>query len=330
MEKIPVLRTVGRAYAFAFGRFFGNLGVVWIPELLLMAAGGFLAVTMMENWAAALPHLTNNPADVETAMRGVLQAYRLVILFWLVGILLRAQIMLGLTRRALELSEGPSLVFLSLGRDFWRLAGAYFAVMVILYAVELVLMIVLVVAAVVTGVTAGIAANAAGASHAALAPVAGLAFVAVFAVVFGALIYIAVRLTFLLTPAIAAEHRFDLTGPWQMTAGNFWRIFAIGVAVFIPVFILIGAIEVPALIFVVMPVLHIPQVAAHDPKAVQLALDGVMGAWRTVVFERWYVLVPLVLLSATLIYGVAAGAAAAAWEALATKREGTGTLRPFH
>ena len=58
-----------------------------------------------------------------------------------------------------------------------------------------------------------------------------------------ALIYILVRLGFLLAPAAAMEGGFGLERSWKLTKGNFWRIVAIGLATLLPIVIVaaIGA-----------------------------------------------------------------------------------------
>lgn len=311
MAKISVGRTVSEAYAFAFGKFLGNLGVVWLPVALIMLGAWYFIpyyLAFLQTLAERI-HFAPDPAMIMAGMQNI---YRFAILLWLGVILLRTQIMLGLTRRALGLATGPSLVFISFGRPFWRLCGAYFAVTIILWAVETALIIALVIIALATG---GIAALSVSGDKAALAPLAIVGAVIGVAVVLGALFYIAVRLTFLLTPVIVAEERFDLIRPWRLAGGNFWRIFAIGVAVFVPLVILISAVSVPAYLSAFWP---LPQLVLnpHDAPATMRDLHALLAALIDRARMRWYMIVPVSFVSSTLLYGIAAGAAASAYRAL--------------
>ncbi len=166
MNKIPVFVTIGGAYRFAFGRFFGNLGVVWLPALLVMAGAWYFLPHMMlptTGHMAIKPGMT--PAQLSVAMRGMMQVYRAMILFWGVAILLRAEMMLGLTERALGTAKGPGFVYLSLGRAYWRVAGSYFAVTVILMAVYIVLLIAAVLIGLLVALVVGLGAAAAASCH---------------------------------------------------------------------------------------------------------------------------------------------------------------------
>lgn len=311
MNKIPVFATIGGAYRFAFGRFFGNLGVVWMPAALLLLGAWYLIPLYAATFSTMISAAGGKP-DPVLVFAGIQNLYRFVILFWIGVVLMRAEMMLGLTRRALGLATGPSFVFLSLAKPFWRLSGAYFAVMIILWVVETVLIAVLVVIALITG---GTAILSMGSDKAALAPFAVVAAIIGIAAVLCALFYIAVRLTFLLTPVIVAEERFDLIRPWRLGGGNFWRIFAVGVSTFVPILILIGAVSVPLYFSVLWPLPHLPT-ASHDPQEaarnVHALFAWLFGRART----HWFLIAPIPILSSTLLYGVAAGAAASAYRAL--------------
>src|SRR5580704_16411286 len=47
MGKIPVLQTIAETYAFAFRRYFQNLGVLWLPFLLIAAAAYYVLLPAM-------------------------------------------------------------------------------------------------------------------------------------------------------------------------------------------------------------------------------------------------------------------------------------------
>ena len=328
MNKIPVFVTIGGAYRFAFGRFFGNLGVVWLPALLVMAGAWYFLPHMMlptTGHMAIKPGMA--PAQLSVAMRGMMQVYRAMILFWGVAVLLRAEMMLGLTERALGTAKGPGFVYLSLGRAYWRVAGSYFAVTVILMAVY----IVLVIAAVLTGllgalvVGLGAAAAATAATAAAKSAVGVTAALLIFVlvlIVMGVLTYAAVRLTFFLTVAIVDEGRFDLTTPWRLTRGNFWRIFAVGLAIFVPIAVAAAAIYVPLEFGVLRSFLaHMPEPGSRNPQMMVQAMHELTRGLRETMLARWYIVVPLAFVSSALSYGVAAGASVTAYRALVPKSQ---------
>lgn len=317
MDKIPVAATIGGAYRFAFARFFGNLGVVWVPAALAMVGAWYFIPVYMTAMTAMTSHM-GNPPDPQAMMSGMLQFYRALIVFWLVVLLLRAEIMLGLMRRALGLGTGPSIVYLSIGKSFWRLAGAYLSVAIILLVADIVLSIGLGVAGAVAGI---VTALAAGGDKTVTGPIVIAAIGIGVVVLLCALLYIAVRLTFLLTPVVVDEERFDLTKPWKLTRGNFWRIFAIGAAVFVPISILIWLVSVPLYLGALWPYPLFPHVpmGPHDMPAMMADMQKLMTGMLARARAHWFLLVPVMLASSTLIYGIAAGAAASAYRALVPK-----------
>jgi hypothetical protein len=52
-----------------------------------------------------------------------------------------------------------------------------------------------------------------------------------------------VRLTFLLPAVVVAEERIGLGRAWELGGGNFWRMFAVVIAVFVPVAIGFGIVQ---------------------------------------------------------------------------------------
>jgi len=320
MTKIPVFKTIADAYAFAFGKFFNNVGTVWLPTALLLAAAWFFLPPYFAAFTDFLSHfkpgVQPDNATALTAMNGMMGIYRLALIFYIADIALAAQMMLGLTREAFGLRKGPAFVFLSAGPAFWRLFGAYLAVVVIVLSVNYAL----VIAALLVGVIAAIIGAAVAAivtmpDKTVLAIVAGASFVVLIFAVVAAAFYIRVRLTFLLTPAIVAEGKFDLVRPWQLTKGNFWRIFVIGFAIFVPLAIVFNIIFFIAVASVFWPFPH-PAFGSHDPAAVGQFIRT-MGAHVVGSLQaRWFILVPVVLAGAAMFFGIAAGATASAYRSL--------------
>jgi hypothetical protein len=53
-----------------------------------------------------------------------------------------------------------------------------------------------------------------------------------------ALVYAMVRLSFLFAPITVAEEQISLGRGWILTQGNFWRIFAVLLAISVPLFVI--------------------------------------------------------------------------------------------
>jgi hypothetical protein len=94
---------------------------------------------------------------------------------------------------------------------------------------------------VVAGAALGGAAAVGSAASAVPIVGAGIGLIGVAGVF--AVIYLATRLSFLLIPAALDGGEFGLTRSWQLTKGNFWRIFAIGLATLTPCLLVLGAAE---------------------------------------------------------------------------------------
>ncbi len=241
MGKIPVGKTIADAYGFAFGKFLPNLGTTWLPVALAMAAAWFLLMPYFTAMGGAFQNLQGLKPDDPAAMAaiaGVSNAYRFVLLFQIFDLAMRSQIMLGLTRRVFGEKQMLPFVFFEFGAPFWRLFGAYAIVTIIL-------MVVYSIGAIVVGlgigILVGIAAFVFGSLGASAAGVA-LAVLATFALVIALIplvLYPVVRMTFLLAPAIVAENNLAIFRSWELTKGNFWRSFWVGVVVFLPVILLL-------------------------------------------------------------------------------------------
>lgn len=313
MNKIPVGKTVADAYGFAFGRFFGNLGVVWVPGLVIILAAWFAVPTGFGAWTKMMTQIGRAPAQSLVFPPGLLAFYQMALLFWVAIFLLRTEIMLGLMRRALGLSTGPSLIFLSVGKSYWRLAGSYFAATIILWAIQVAITLATILAGLVVAAVVGIGAHGDKADIA-LGAGAGIALAVVF--VLGATLYVAVRLLFLLTPAVVAADRFDIGTGWRLARGSVLRIVLICLVVLVPISILIGVVALPVYFGVLWPLPHLPLDRPDMP-----AVAAEVSRWTSVLLERaarvWYVVVPLGLASSALIYGALAGAMASAYRAVA-------------
>jgi hypothetical protein len=275
--------------------------------LYFHAVGGMLA-----NISPAGPGQPPTVPDLSAMM----DAYRYMLLFYLLEIALLAQVALGMTRRALGMQQGPVFVFFSVGKTYWQLVGAYL-IMVVLQIV--VVFVAEFAAVIVGGVLALIGAGALSGAQPGTS-VAGMVLGALVAVVLVvsvllAVLYIMSRLTFLLTPAIVAENRFALFRSWELTGGSFWRMFVIGLAIFGPLMIVL-AIFYSFLLSSMLPTLaglqHNPG-TANDPQVVMQAMNTVMTAFFNMMRQYWYALAAGSLIVSALTYGLMLGAAASAY-----------------
>ncbi|HEY1629755.1 MAG TPA: hypothetical protein VGF56_00465 [Rhizomicrobium sp.] len=323
MRKIPVGKTISEAYGYAFGQFPANLGITWLPLALLFGAAIVLFphyIDAVRGMADAFKGMHPGAGDDGAVMAQVGAANanisRFSYLFLILEILFLTQITLGMTRRALGLDRGPVFFFVSIGTSYWRLVGAYFIMFILQYVVFFAVFLAGALVGAIVAMAVGIGAGGAGIEHnpGLLAFVVAGAVVLIIACLFAAA-YFLVRLTFLLTPAIVAEDKFALFRSWELTKGNFWRIFAIALAVIGPV-ALLGLILEGAMFAQVWPdishILASPS-AAGDPQAVMRVSAELTTRLADLFTHYWYVLAAVYLLTSTLTYGLAMGAAASAY-----------------
>ncbi len=212
--KIPLGETIADAYRFGFARFLSVLGIVWFPYLLL----AIIAAVALRFLAPDLPGLLLH-GRFDISMFVALR--RVGGLLWLAGLVASGMVAVGLQRRALGEMKGPVFIFFSLDASVWRMVAAYFlALVVVLFLVAF-----LTLACVAVWFVAGRLPAGATAILRAGSILAALCFVA----------FTAVRLLFFLAPVVVAERTIGLERAWALSHGNFWRIVAVGVAIFVPV-----------------------------------------------------------------------------------------------
>lgn len=132
----------------------------------------------------------------------------------LLALLLYAIMYVAVVRQALGIRQGPAVFHFALGPLEFRVYGA----LLLLYFL------------LVTGVLVFASAEFAGG---AFAPIArAVAFLGILAV-----IYCGIRLGFLMVPAVVIEGRMDLARIWGLSAGNFWRMVGVLLAIFVPVWL---------------------------------------------------------------------------------------------
>ena len=228
MNKIPVGQTIRSAYAFAFGHLGSIIGLVWAP-LVLAAVLQFLPYAMGYD-TSAMPE--NATVAGQRALLGLGTFF--------LTILLQAMIATAVTQFALGLRPGGAIFHIAAGPAEFRLFGAILLYYVVCFCMGMAFgLLGLVLAAV------------------AKAPAVTLAASLILIAALCALIYIAVRLGFLLAPVTVAEQHVSLSRGWILMKGNFWRSFAVILSVIVPYILIVYAIIVamvgPAHLFAPFP-----------------------------------------------------------------------------
>ena len=216
--KIPLERTIGDTYKFAFSNILSIFGIAWFPFVLmiaLIAAGVWWLLPEFAalDWSAA-PDVVHNH---DVALRIGLKMLAVAPLAYFLFYLLLAMVTVGMQRKALGLIEGPVFVYFSLSGAVWRLLGGMIAA-VILFAIAGFLTF----AAVSVVYWLG--------EHYALPAIYGIVEFAATVAAICWCFYMGVRLFFFISPAVVAEGGFGLARSWQLGSGNFWRIVGIFLA----------------------------------------------------------------------------------------------------
>lgn len=291
--KIAVGSTIARAYGFAFGNIVNNLGAIWIPVAILYGLNFYFGKAYM---AAVLNLGTHDPASMMSAMPFLFAA--IVVLF----VLMVPQIA-ALTKEALGLRTGNAFLQFPFGAAAWRMMGAY----LLFYLVLLVFYVILAVGTVILSIVAGLSIG-----HSAPAAIGIVAF-AIALFVLCAFLYISVRLSFLLPPVVVAEKSVSLIRAWELTRGNFWRIFAILLTLLIPVI----AVEC-VYIYEVYGNSFIPPIGGTPEQLQAFALhqQEINRAVMEKTQQYWYIYYPVGLAVSLIVLGMFSGASAFAYRAL--------------
>jgi len=311
MGKVPFTKTIGFAYSFAISDFLTLLGIVWLPTAILLAAN----YLVLGPYFANMGQMFGSNPDPDLVLRSMRFVWLVSLLGWIVFAMLAA----GVTAEALGLRHGQKFVYFSLGGPVWRVFATYF----LSFIAVMVLAILIVIAAVLVGALGGalFAVSGAGATAAGKAIGGGLL---IFCVLFfaGLAFYIDVRLFSFLAPVAVAEKKVDLIRAWNLTKGNFWRLFGIWLAILIPLGIAVGLIYAIALGWQLIPPISFAHLMSlqHDPMKLQAYVDTQMRGWQSAMFSRWQenliLLVPVSIVVAALRHGLMEGAMAFAYRSI--------------
>lgn len=305
MNKIPVFGTIAHAYGFAITQFFRLLGITWAPLAVSIALGLMLTPGFVGN------HMPLN--DTDEAAR---QTLRLLPFSFAIILIIRSMIAAGVTELALDLRKGTTFVYFSVGLPVWRFVGAWLLVLLLMIVLIIGSVLALGIVLAVGGIAFGHIAQGANASGAALAVIALLLAFYAF------IIFVAVRITFFIPPVIVAEKKIDLARGWQLTGGNFWRIFIIGIALFIPLIAIGCAIFVAVygmdLIHTMTDVFVLAMQGAKQA-VIQQRIDTLSEAMRAQGLALWPYTAAANLLVETFSFGLLYGASAFAYRAVTPK-----------
>ena len=272
MRQMPVVATIRDAYSFTLTHLGSVIGLIWIPMVMLTVMGFFSSQRYYNSTIEALA--SNNAEQIWSSL-----------LMWLAyliaALLLQAVMYAAVTQLALGMRSGPVWAHFAFGQAEWRMFRALMAFTGLLFPLFLF----------GSALVNVVVLQAAPAAPAAL-------------LIFYGRILAAIARFFVLLPALSATESVPvLRRAWMLTAGNFWRLLAVLLAIIIPLFIFAILLMVP----VVQRLPPLP--TGGSPQVQQLA----MLTWlRQALPFLW----GLLFLMWPLVMGLFAGASVSAWRAL--------------
>jgi hypothetical protein len=296
MQKIPVGATIAHAYRFAFGQFLNLLRLTWLP----MMAGQILSMGLMPQFLAMRQSLaTQSPASFSIPWPLFLLLYAMAMIASFMQITIAFQYGLG------RIEASGRWFYFTLARPLWRMAGAF-----------LLLILIMMVLAVVYGLgslalvfTVRLLLRLAQVSDLAIAAIAVLETVVIFTAGYCGFLFCGVRFGFLLGAATIAQERIGLAESWTLSHRNFWRMFIVSLAVFLP-FVVIETGLLAAL-----GIFHVPP-PGTPPTLASAIMTARIAAMQALLLHYWYIYLPVFGAMMILFYGLMAGAGSFAWRAL--------------
>jgi hypothetical protein len=278
MRRIEVVATIRDAYLFALTHLGGVIGLIWVPMVLATIMGFFSLQRYYNDFIDAMA--SGNVAALGPSV--------LMMLGYLIAaLLLYAVMFVAVVQLALGARTPPAVGHFAFGNLEWRMFRALVAFIGVVLALALPAFV---VADVVFAVAGAKLPQSAGP--------------ALMLVVFYGVVMVAMPRFFLLLPTVAvAETAPVLRRAWSLSAGNFWRLLMVLVAVFGPILLCFAGLEL-------VLAGRAPAHAATGNEQMQL-LAAIMRA-RDVL--------PLIsglgFLISPLMVGLLAGASVSVWRAL--------------
>jgi hypothetical protein len=272
MRRISVVATIRDAYVFTGTHLGGIISLIWVPMVLATVMGFFSLQRYYADFSAAL--VSNDT--------GALAPSLLMMLCYLVAaLLLQAVMYVATVQLALGARTAPAVAHFAFGHLEWRMFRAFIGF------IGLALMLVLPIF-----VVGGAALKAAGLQ----------AGPAQLGLVFYAIVALAMPRFLVLLPAIVVgETAPVLRRAWTLSAGNFWRLLAVLLAIFGPIFVLLAGIDLALMG-------HGAALPGDEQEQMRAAIARAR-ATLPLISGLWFLVSPLIV-------GLFAGASVSAWRVL--------------
>jgi hypothetical protein len=284
MKKIPVGATIVYAYRFAFGQAPTLLRAIWLPLLAQLVVAFFL----IKRSALLFAAMDAQDPSVITLIGPVLLLVPLIILLFFVQLTAAMETALGNPPR--------SWFTFHLDKPMWRLLGGFLITALIIIVMMTGYLIVLYVLAFLAEAALKASVSTGAGRGIFILIAAGAVLVG-----YGGVIFVAVRFLFLMAPVSVSHHQIGLEQAWRLSAGNFWRILLIALAIVIPVMIVNYVYTFSLMGFPPSPT-----------GASKQAREAAEAAWRVAemnaMADHWYLTLPLS--GALLLFQFGAGCAA--------------------
>jgi hypothetical protein len=216
VRRLPVLAVLREAYAFTFTHLGAIIGLIWLP--MVIATVGDFFVT--QNYS--------HQAQLALAAGGVAAAGPAVLIqfgFVLVRLVLYAMMYVPVAQLALGQRQGGTMLHFAFGLKEWRMFRALLGLLLLFF-----------VAGLMISLMAGLPV-----AGGAITPLALLSEVGVLLSLSG-VIYIGVRLAFLVPAIVVAEEGPALARAWLLSAGNFWRLLAVALGALGPLVLTLAVV----------------------------------------------------------------------------------------
>src|ERR1051326_5643970 len=210
MKKIPVLATIREAYGFTFSHLGAIIGLIWLPMIILTVIGFFVLQRSSDLYAGALA--SGNYAAMGPEALGLF-------CYVAAALLLLTMMAVPVTQLALGTRKAGALVHFAFGPTEWRLLRGVLGLVGFLL---LPLLLVSIITALLGGQQV--------ASDRMMAAVGGL-----YLLYLAGTIFFGLRFGLVMPALAVSENNPLLARAWTLTAGNFWRLFLVALALFVPV-----------------------------------------------------------------------------------------------
>jgi hypothetical protein len=279
MRRVPVVATIRDAYTFAVTHLGGVIGLIWVPMVLITVMGFFSSQRFYNDYIEAIS--ADNAAGLGPSL--------LMMLGYLVAmLLLQSMIHVAVVQLAMGSRNGSAVAHFTFGAPEWRMFRAFLAFVGLVF--------VLLIPVFILGNVALMAGGAGG-----RVPQAAMAVL--MALILYGVILVAMPRFLVLLPAISvAETAPVLRRAWTLSSGNFWRLLAVMVGIFGPIFVA----------FIILEMVlagHAPPPAGANAQVQMVA--GVMRAREVLPLVSG-----LVFLVSPLLVALFVGASVSAWRAL--------------